>query len=325
MKGSILRRHTRVAVAATLASLLLLGGLAACSGGSDKAADTATPSASPSAAAAAAAEPTAADIAALGAVTVDGAAGAQPTVAFAQPLTVTAAVARVVTEGTGEALADGQVLSMNYVVLSGTDGSTQGTTYGAEPDHITLGDPSLVPALNKILTGQKVGARILLAIPSEKDTAVMAVEVTEAKSIPARAEGEAVAPAAGLPTVTLADNGAPTIKPVKGDAPTDLVVQPLIKGAGAAVTSGQSVTFQYTGVLWDGTPFDSSWEKGSPFTTAIGSGAVIKGWDQGLVGQTVGSQVLLVVPPALGYGDKAQGPIPAGSTLIFVVDILAAS
>lgn len=328
-----MRRLTSTTVAATVVSLLVLAG---CSGGSG---DTATPSPKPSASSSspAAAKPTAADIAALKAVKMEGAAGAEPTVTFDMPFTVSAPVARVVTEGTGGELAKGQILAMNYIAVSGTDGAKQGTTYGSAPDHITLGDSSLIPALNDVLAGQKVGARILLAIPAPAadpaadpaatpaGTTLMAVEVSEAKTIPTRAEGDAVAPVAGQPTVTLADDGAPTIKPVKGDPPTDLVVQPLIKGAGAPVAAGQSVTFQYAGVLWDGTAFDSSWKNGAPFTTTIGSGAVIKGWDQGLVGQPVGSQVLLVVPPALGYGDKAQGPIPASSTLVFVVDILSAS
>ena len=82
---------------------------------------------------------------------------------------------------------------------------------------------------------------------------------------------------------------------------------------------------QYSGWLFDGTPFDSSWVNGAPFTTQIGTGSVIQGWDQGIIGQTVGSQVLLVIPPDLAYGDTERGTIPASSTLIFVVDILDAS
>lgn len=321
MKGPILRRLTRTTVAASVAALLLLAGCSGDSGGD--ATPTATPSAGP--AADAAPEATDADIAALEAVKVEGAANAEPTVTFTPPFTVTAPVARVISAGTGEDLVDGQILSMNYIAVAGADGTTQSTTYGAEPDHITMGDRSLIPALNTALAGQQVGVRVLLASPGETDTALLAIEVTEAKSIPTRAEGEAVTPPDGLPTVELADDGAPTITPATGDAPTTLVVQPLIKGSGAAVESGQSVTFQYAGVLWDGTPFDSSWENGAPFTTTIGTGSVIKGWDEGLVGQTVGSQVLLVVPPDLAYGDKDQGAIPAGSTLVFVVDILDAN
>ncbi|MFB9955262.1 FKBP-type peptidyl-prolyl cis-trans isomerase [Cellulomonas denverensis] len=136
-------------------------------------------------------------------------------------------------------------------------------------------------------------------------------------------EGEAVAPAEGLPTVTLAEDGEPSITPVDGDAPTELIVQPLIKGTGPEVTSTGTVVANYSGWLWDGTSFDSSWSRGAP--TAFGLNQVIAGWTQGLAGQTVGSQVLLIIPPDLGYGDEDQDSIPGGSTLIFVVDILAGS
>jgi peptidylprolyl isomerase len=103
------------------------------------------------------------------------------------------------------------------------------------------------------------------------------------------------------------------------------VVQPLIEGDGPAVESGQTITVQYSGWLWDGTPFDSSWERGTPAAFGIGVQQVITGWDEGLVGQKVGSQVLLVVPPDKAYGDTPKETIPAGSTLVFVVDVLAAS
>ena len=141
----------------------------------------------------------------------------------------------------------------------------------------------------------------------------------------ARAEGTPVEPAPGLPVVTLAETGEPSIDAAGVAEPTELVVQPLITGAGAPVESGQTVTFHYSGWLLDGTPFDSSWANGAPFTTRIGTGDVIAGWDQGLVGQTVGSQVLLVIPGDLAYGPAGRAPvIPPDATLIFVVDILSA-
>ena len=72
--------------------------------------------------------------------------------------------------------------------------------------------------------------------------------------------------------------------------------------------------------------FDSSWETGAPATFGIGNGAVIVGWDEGLVGRTIGSQILLVVPPDKGYGDQGSGEtIPPGATLVFVIDILDAT
>jgi FKBP-type peptidyl-prolyl cis-trans isomerase len=83
---------------------------------------------------------------------------------------------------------------------------------------------------------------------------------------------------------------------------------------------------QYTGAtLANGKVFDSSWTDQGAFATPIGTGQVIPGWDQGLVGQTVGSRVLLSIPSNLAYGAKGQGPIPANAPLVFVVDILAAA
>src|SRR5207247_6412396 len=129
------------------------------------------------------------------------------------------------------------------------------------------------------------------------------------------ATGDTVTPPGGLPTVVLDGTGKPTITvpPAGTVAPTDLVVQPLIVGTGPVVASGQTITVHYTGVIWgSGKQFDSSWDRGTPIDFSIGTGKVIKGWDQALVGQTVGSQVLLVVPPALGYG--TTGNTSAGTS-----------
>ena len=103
-------------------------------------------------------------------------------------------------------------------------------------------------------------------------------------------------------------------------------MQPLIEGDREEVAAGQTVTVHYTGVKWsDGEQFDSSLEAGQPFSTVIGAGQVIPGWDEGLVGQTVGSRVLLVIPPeASAYGEDPSANL-GGETLVFVVDILAAS
>jgi peptidylprolyl isomerase len=94
------------------------------------------------------------------------------------------------------------------------------------------------------------------------------------------------------------------------------------------VKSGQTVTVQYTGVIWPGGKvFDSSWVRGTPAQFPIGVGKVISGWDEALVGKTVGSEILIVVPPDKGYGaaGNAQAGIKGTDTLVFVVDILDAA
>ena len=138
-----------------------------------------------------------------------------------------------------------------------------------------------------------------------------------------KATGEKVAGVpADLPKVTLAKDGKPSIDMNGYKGSDSLISQDLIKGKGAVVKDTQSVVAHYTGWLLDGTQFDSSWDRGQ--SSAFSLDSVIKGWKQGLAGHTVGSQVLLVVPPSLGYGNKDQEKIPANSTLVFVVDILAA-
>lgn len=127
-----------------------------------------------------------------------------------------------------------------------------------------------------------------------------------------------------LPQITRSASGAPSIDFAGAVMPAELVVSVLEAGTGAPVVERNSITVHYTGWLWDGATFDSSWDRGEPISFVIARGSLIDGWVDGLVGQPVGSKVLLVVPPAAGYGNRNVGPIPAGSTLVFVVDILDA-
>ena len=120
----------------------------------------------------------------------------------------------------------------------------------------------------------------------------------------------------------------PTIDIPAGDPPADLVVDDIEQGSGTEATSGMNVIVHYVGVAWsDGKQFDSSWDRKSPATFYIGVGRVIAGWDEGIVGQSVGSQLLLVIPPDKGYGagGNASAGIKGTDTLVFVIDILDAS
>ncbi len=103
---------------------------------------------------------------------------------------------------------------------------------------------------------------------------------------------------------------------------TQMKVEELVVGTGKEVKKGDSIVIHYKGTLLDGSTFDSSYTRGQPFETQIGVGQVIKGWDEGVVGMKVGGKRRLTIPPLLGYGDRAIGPIPANSTLIFEVELI---
>ena len=199
--------------ATTLALALLLAGCAGTSKSDASASPTQTP-----AAAASTASP--ADIAALAAVKVDGDAGAQPKFTFTQPFTLSAIASRLITPGTGAKLVDGQILAVNYYAVNGADGTDLGTSFGAATVPLTMGDTGNGTEMNAALAGQNVGARILFGVPGAESTELMLIEIVGAKTVPDRAEGAAVAPVAGLPTVTLAADGTPTLTPATGAAPS---------------------------------------------------------------------------------------------------------
>ncbi len=103
---------------------------------------------------------------------------------------------------------------------------------------------------------------------------------------------------------------------------TKLAIQDVKVGEGAPVVAGNTVTVQYVGKLIDGTEFDSSIKRNTPFTFVVGKGDVIKGWEQGLLGMKKGGQRTLIIPADMGYGDRGMGPIPPGATLLFSIALL---
>ncbi|MFJ6938674.1 FKBP-type peptidyl-prolyl cis-trans isomerase [Streptomyces sp. NPDC101132] len=116
----------------------------------------------------------------------------------------------------------------------------------------------------------------------------------------------------------------PEVVVPEGAAPAELTVRDLVVGDGPEVKPGMVVKVHYVGVTFEtGQEFDASWDRGEPFKFALGSGRVIKGWDRGVKGMRVGGRREIVVPPRLGYGNQSPSPlIPAGSTLVFVVDLV---
>jgi FKBP-type peptidyl-prolyl cis-trans isomerase len=106
---------------------------------------------------------------------------------------------------------------------------------------------------------------------------------------------------------------------------TQLQIEVLKQGSGQEAKAGNTVSVHYTGWLTNGTKFDSSVDRGQPFSFLLGAGQVIQGWDEGVAGMKVGEKRKLVIPPGLGYGPSGTpgGPIPPNATLIFEVELLA--
>ena len=114
----------------------------------------------------------------------------------------------------------------------------------------------------------------------------------------------------------------PTEEAMAADQPTELVITDVELGEGPEATAGATVTVHYTGTLTDGSKFDSSVDRGEPFSFVLGAGQVIPGWDQGVAGMKVGGKRELTIPPALAYGAQALPGIPANSVLVFQVELL---
>lgn len=129
----------------------------------------------------------------------------------------------------------------------------------------------------------------------------------------------------GLPAITAGQKFGekPTLAKGEGAPPKELKVNVISEGKGPVTKKGDALQVNYLGQAWDSTkPFDNSFDRGQPFDLTLGAGQVIKGWDQGLEGQKVGSRVEIGIPPELGYGAQGQGEIKPNATLVFVVDIL---
>jgi len=281
------------------------------------------------------------------AVSVSGAFGKAPVVkipasAASGKLAVSTAI-----KGTGAAVPSGDNVLANLAIYkwSGKTHKLLESTFTAFP--------AVVPAeiglkgLASAIKGQKIGSRILAVLPpkygygttgnsnlgvTKTDTTVWVIDLIKPFAPTASATGTTVSSGGGtLPTVKQAAGVAPVITVPKTAAPKALVTKTLVQGTGPVVTAKQTVVAQYVASIWrTGAVFNSTWPSstsaGLPFSFVMGGNGVIPGFQKGLTGVRIGSRVMIVIPPSLGYGSAGQSSvgIKGTDTLVFVVDVLAA-
>ncbi|MGI5186602.1 FKBP-type peptidyl-prolyl cis-trans isomerase [Promicromonospora sp. CA-289599] len=252
---------------------------------------------------------------------VMGTSGAPPTLEYEKPFTVLRPASRTVWPGTGDVLERDDPVLLNLYAQDGRDGTELQNTFRTAPAAYTMTEKSLGSHLFESLEGKRVGARLMLMEEQDGVPVLLVVDV-----LPVRASGAAgEAPGKNLPQVRLDDLGAPTVRVPRGvEPPSELVVHPLIRGSGQQIRAGQILTVEFTAVRWsDGAVVDTTWAEDTPPQSAeIGIGRLVEGWDQGLLEQTVGSQIMLVVPPQAGHANTKSRL--AGETVVYVVDILDA-
>ncbi|MEV0621474.1 FKBP-type peptidyl-prolyl cis-trans isomerase [Nonomuraea sp. NPDC050404] len=309
---------------AVLAAVPMLLFAAAC--GSDDGASTASPASGGSSGAG---------------VKVTGDVGAKPTVTFPSGSPATKSSYQVIQPGTGNDVKAGDRVVVNLTVYNwdGKGNAAQGSSYDTKlPETISV-NQQIPQVLQEGFTKVKHGGRLLAvlandSIPPQQQPSASPSTAAEPTKVfvfdvvgtqPKAASGEATDEAIkGVKVDNPGGEKAPTLTTkTEEKAPKDLVVKTVIKGSGAKVAANQTLTVHYTGKIWGSDKqFDSSWERGEPAEFPLAQ--VIQGWQKGLAGVPVGSRVVMSIPPDLGYGKDEQQGIPGNSTLVFVVDVLAA-
>ncbi|CAN5485243.1 FKBP-type peptidyl-prolyl cis-trans isomerase [soil metagenome] len=275
------------------------------------------------------------------AVKVSGDFESPPDVTFSAPVSVPAVQRTVVIKGDGAELQDGALAQIHFTVYNGETGENLDSTGYASTSFFqaTVADGALISGLVKTLRCSTVGSRVVGVVPATEafgdqgneqlgvkpgEPVVFVVDVVSV--LPTQVEGDAVPLPDGFPDVVWADDGQPTVTIPDTDPPTDLKIATVITGDGAVVGKGDNVTVQYQGVNWTGGKvFDQSWGRGPASFTTDG---VIAGFGAAMVGQTVGSRVVVIIPSDLGYGPQGGNSgagIAKDDTLVFVIDILATS
>lgn len=254
------------------------------------------------------------------------------------------------TPGHDRAAHTGDIVVVNYTAVVWRSGKELPGPYDklAHPQVFAVGRGSTLPALDRAVLGGRAGSRVLVVAPpaaaygatgnarlgvSRADTIVFVVDIMKVIDRHATVSGEQRGPGGSLPEVRMDQKtGSASIAVPDRAAPHELVVQPLVAGTGPRVKAGQTVVLQHSSTAWQSAqgqeraePFMSSQAEDGPLIGVVGRGNFLKGWDRALVGRRTGSRLLLVLPANLAFGPHPPKGIPAGATVVSVIDILEAA
>lgn len=268
---------------------------------------------------------------------VGGAFGARPTIVFPGGEPAAGLQVDELTTGKGARLGPDDVAIVQYTahVWDGGENRLVDSSFTrGTPAAFPVGE--LLPGLDRALQGRTVGSRVIAAIPPEQgfgadppqgvgagDDLFYVVDI-----LGAHPKGASVKGGGGsLSGVRVTGGARPGLSIPAAAPPVRFASKVLSRGSGRRTRAGQLLVTQYEGAVWNRRRvFDATWPAGRPKAFKIGDGTVIKGWDKALVGVPVGSRVLMIVPPAYGYGEPGRpaSGIRGSDTLVFVVDVLAA-
>lgn len=261
-------------------------------------------------------------------IEVDGEFGeVNPTVTFDAPLEPNDLERTIVNEGDGEETEPGQLISLVVTVVNGTSGENSVSqpvsfpvagadlveTFAAGIECVPIGSRVVTVQEASVAFGDEGNANIGIAAD---DAIVVVTDVVEINEPVPTADWTE-----GVPEVELAEDGTPTVTIPDADAPTELLLTVLEEGDGEEVVDGDDVTVNYQGTIWEtGEVFDQSYG-GEP--ALLNTRSVVEGFRSALVGQRVGSTVLVSMPPEYAYGEEAGTTGLEGQTLVFVVEIVS--
>ncbi|MFE4698713.1 FKBP-type peptidyl-prolyl cis-trans isomerase [Streptomyces sp. NPDC056738] len=282
--------------------------------------------------------------------TVSGKVGSPATISIPKSAPSGKFVVAPQTRGRGRSARTGDVVVVRYTAKVWRTNKTLPGSYrkGTRPRVFAVGRDATLPALDRAVQGQRAGSRVLVVAPpaaaygttgsaqlhvTGKDTIVFAVDILNVIGAHATVPGEQHSVSDALPEVHMnKGDGTAALSVPDQAAPKGLVVKRLVDGTGLVVKAGQTLVLQHSTAAWEAARgkdeadlFLSSRADGGPLPVVIGRGNVIAGWDRALVGQRVGSRILVVIPAKLAYGPHPPKGLEPGATVISVLDILAAT